>query len=210
MNPLDTDGDGIPDLNEEQDGTDPLDPDTDGDGIPDGEEIALGLDPLNASSSLSPDTLLLVATNTDASANMSITPFYRWYTFDEYLNGSWGLNQTLYGLTQISLEQEISQGLVDVSLSGGTSPSWDLAYQFQGLGTPGGHLVLPYNVQTISTVMEPEATMNVTNTTRDIIVEDASVTALSISSPDYNVTNTYKQESIAFASSLVRTRLPCK
>lgn len=201
MNPLDTDGDGIPDLNEEQDGTDPLDPDTDGDGIPDGEEVALGLDPLNASSSISPDTLLLVATNTDASANMSITPFYRWYTFDEYLNGSWGLNQTLYGLTQISLEQEISQGLADVSLSGGTSPSWDLAYQFQGLGAPGGHLVLPYNVQTISTIMEPEATLNVTNTTRDIIVEDASVTTLSISSPDYNVTDIHKQESIAFASS---------
>ncbi|DAC24218.1 MAG TPA: transglutaminase domain-containing protein, partial [Candidatus Poseidoniales archaeon] len=107
----------------------------------------------------------------------------------------------LYGLTQISLEQEIPQGLADVSLSGGISPSWDIAYQYQGLGTPGGHLVLPYNVQTISTIMEPEATMNVTNTTRDIIVDGASVTALSISSPDYNITNTYKQESIAFASS---------
>ena len=201
MNPIDTDGDGIPDLNEEQDGTDPLNPDTDGDGIPDGEEIALGLDPLNASSSFSPDTLLLVATNTDTSANMSITPFYRWYTFDEYLNGSWGVNQTLYGLTQVSLEQEISQGLADVSLSGGISPSWDLAYQFQGLGDPGGHLILPFNVQTISTILEPGATMNVTNTTRDFIVEDASISTLSISSPDYNVTNTYKQESIAFASS---------
>jgi hypothetical protein len=201
MNPLDTDGDGIPDLNEEQDGTDPLDPDTDGDGIPDGEEIALGLDPLNASSSISPDTLLLIATNTDASANMSITPFYRWYTFDEYLNGSWGVNQTLYGLTQISLEQEISQDLADASLSGGMSPSWDIAYQIQGIGTAGGHLVLPYNVQTISTIIEPDATMNVTNATRDIVVEDASVSMLSITSPDYNITNTIKQESIAFASS---------
>ena len=207
-NPLDTDGDGIPDLNEEQDGTDPLDPDTDGDGIPDGEEISLGLDPLNASSSLSPDTLLLVATNTDGSANMSITPFYRWYTFDEYLNGSWGVNQTLYGLTQIALEQEISQGLADVSISGGSSASWDLVYQYQGLGTPGGHLVLPFNVQTISTIMEPEATMNITNTTRDIIVDGASVTALSISSPDYNITNTYKQESIAYASSAFGLNYP--
>jgi hypothetical protein len=43
--------------------------------------------------------------------------------------------------------------------------------------------------------------MNVTNATRDIVVEDASVSMLSITSPDYNITNTIKQESIAFASS---------
>jgi hypothetical protein len=56
-------------------------------------------------------------------------------------------------------------------------------------------------VQTISTIIEPDATMNVTNATRDIVVEDASVSMLSITSPDYNITNTIKQESIAFASS---------
>ena len=34
------------------------------------------------------------------SANASITPYYRWYTFDQYLNGSWGLNQSAYGLAR--------------------------------------------------------------------------------------------------------------
>jgi hypothetical protein len=44
---VDTDGDGVPDGDETEQGTDPGDPDTDGDGIDDGEEGIIGTDPLN-------------------------------------------------------------------------------------------------------------------------------------------------------------------
>jgi len=43
----DTDGDGLTNAQEEEIGTDPLNPDTDGDGLLDGDEVALGTDPLN-------------------------------------------------------------------------------------------------------------------------------------------------------------------
>jgi Tol biopolymer transport system component len=44
----DSDGDGIPDVEEIAQGTDPTNPDTDGDGLSDGEERTLGTDPRNA------------------------------------------------------------------------------------------------------------------------------------------------------------------
>nr|WP_245403324.1 thrombospondin type 3 repeat-containing protein [Lactococcus carnosus] len=42
----DSDDDGLADLKEKQLGTDPLNPDTDGDGLSDGDEVRFGLDPL--------------------------------------------------------------------------------------------------------------------------------------------------------------------
>ena len=45
-NDPDTDGDGLPDVEERWLGTDPRQPDTDGDGLPDGWEVANGFDPL--------------------------------------------------------------------------------------------------------------------------------------------------------------------
>ena len=47
---VDSDGDGLSNLQEYQRGTDPRNPDTDGDGLPDIQEVALGTDPLNADS----------------------------------------------------------------------------------------------------------------------------------------------------------------
>ncbi len=44
--PLDSDGDGLPDVAETILGTDPHNPDTDGDGVNDGTEVAQGTDPL--------------------------------------------------------------------------------------------------------------------------------------------------------------------
>ena len=44
----DSDGDGVPDLIEEELGTDPLDPDTDGDGITDGDEIGDPNNPIDS------------------------------------------------------------------------------------------------------------------------------------------------------------------
>ena len=47
---LDTDGDGLSDIDEIKLGTSVTQADTDGDGLSDGDEIKLGTDPLNADS----------------------------------------------------------------------------------------------------------------------------------------------------------------
>jgi hypothetical protein len=46
FDPVDTDGDGLPDWQEKLWGTDPNNPDTDGDGTSDGDEVAQGRNPL--------------------------------------------------------------------------------------------------------------------------------------------------------------------
>ena len=66
----DTDGDGIPDADENWVyGTDPFFADSDWDGSPDGDEIANGTDPLDRLSHLA--TLTLTVTNTDVSATLT-------------------------------------------------------------------------------------------------------------------------------------------
>lgn len=47
---LDTDHDGLTDVQEQLYGTDPTNPDTDGDGFPDGQEVAAGYSPLHGNS----------------------------------------------------------------------------------------------------------------------------------------------------------------
>ncbi len=47
INDLDDDNDALSDIDEAIAGTDPLDPDTDGDGFLDGTEVLAGTDPLN-------------------------------------------------------------------------------------------------------------------------------------------------------------------
>ena len=74
INPLDTDGDGIPDLIEQELGTDWLDPDSDGGGIPDGEEcpedfwvldcIGSPSDPFNPIDDIQENALMFTATKT--------------------------------------------------------------------------------------------------------------------------------------------------
>ena len=74
INPLDTDGDGIPDSIELELGTDWLDPDSDGGGVPDGEEcpedfweldcIGSPSDPFDPSDDIEENSLMFTATNT--------------------------------------------------------------------------------------------------------------------------------------------------
>ncbi len=83
----DSDGDGLSDAREEEEGTDPNNPDSDGDGLNDGDEIAEGTDPLNPDSDgdgiLDGDEILLgtdpneadeACANTSAEATVARRP----------------------------------------------------------------------------------------------------------------------------------------
>lgn len=67
----DSDGDGIPDVEELKIGTDPLNPDTDGDGYLDGVEVKLGYNPL------SPSPAAKIVYQQPTKSNASITGAYK-------------------------------------------------------------------------------------------------------------------------------------
>lgn len=71
-NKIDTDGDGLLDVNEEIFGTDPNNYDTDGDGYGDMAEINNGYDPLGPGK-LTPNQLILIGQMTTTSVDLNIT-----------------------------------------------------------------------------------------------------------------------------------------
>ena len=94
IDPLDTDGDGIPDSVELEIGTDWRDPDTDGGGVPDGEEcppefwlldcIGAPSDPFDPTDDLDENALMFTASNTTSGMDPGITHYWRWHTYDSY------------------------------------------------------------------------------------------------------------------------------
>ena len=129
--------------------------------------------------------MIVVGFNEADSANISITPFYRWYTFDQYLNGSWGLNQAEYGLTLLPLSQDIQGGIADQSVWSGSFHIWDVSYVYSGLGQSGSQAILPYNILSVTSMVEPDVTLNVTNSTRDLIIDNSILDSLKVNAPDY-------------------------
>ena len=106
-NPVDTDGDGIPDTIENSTGTDWRDPDTDGGGVPDGQECTSDYwdgqcedspnNPWDPSDDISPNSIYLYATNQSSILNPENTIYWRWHTYDQYTGISWGVRSTILG-----------------------------------------------------------------------------------------------------------------
>ncbi len=95
----DSDGDGLPDWEEQLRGTDPHNPDTDGDGVSDGQEVAQGRDPLTpgegkSPSVTSPGSTLDLTARTAPGNGLSNTDALAINLFKNYLSKKQG-GQTL-------------------------------------------------------------------------------------------------------------------
>ena len=194
LNPIDTDGDGIPDTIEQQIGTDWRDPDTDGGGVPDGQECApeywdLGCidaegNPWDPTDDIDENMLYFVAENTSTGVDPTQKHYWRWHTYDYYTGVSWGVNTTLVGYTQMFPEWSTTQGVAD-SIFWNTSEvlGWTIGYNEDGVMGPGDELIAPYNAVNFTGWLDNNAGLNFSNFTRDILIDQSTVDTLFVTAP---------------------------
>jgi len=219
IDPLDTDGDGIPDSVELEIGTDWRDPDTDGGGVPDGEECppefwlvdCLGSpsNPLDPADDLDDNVLMFTASNTTSGMDPGITHYWRWHTYDSYTGVSWGVNSSLVGFTPIVDDWSTEQGVADQSFWNHSSLlSWEIIFDEAGYISPGRELIQPYNVQNFTTWVDFSAGLNFSNYTRDILVDTSTIEALYVNAPEVILSAEVRDNSTAFIGSSYGTDLP--
>ena len=219
INPLDTDGDGIPDLIEQEIGTDWLDPDSDGGGIPDGEEcpedfwvldcIGSPGDPFNPIDDIQENALMFSATNSSEGLDPTVKHYWRWHTYDFYTGVSWGVNSTLAGNTPVFPEFSTEQGVADQSFWNHSGPlSWEIIFDEAGYISPGQELIQPHNVVNFTTWVDGTAGLNFSNYTRDIIVDSAVIEALYVNAPEVILSAAVRENTTIFANSDYGKDLP--
>lgn len=219
INPLDTDGDGIPDLIEQDLGMDWLDPDSDGGGVPDGEEcpeqfwilecIGSPSDPFNPLDDIQNSALYFTASNTSVGLDPTIRHYWRWHTYDYYTGVSWGVNSTLLGNTLVTPDFSTMQGVADQSFWNHSEPlSWEIIFGEAGNIGPGQELIQPHNLVNLTTWVDQFAGLNFSNYTRDIIVDSSVIQSLYVSAPEVILTTAVRENTTVFANSEYGKDLP--
>ena len=219
INPLDTDGDGIPNSIENETGTDWRDPDTDGGGVPDGDEctpeywmggcVGTPLDPLDPTDDLMQNALMFTASNASMGMDPTITHYWRWHTYDTYTGVSWGVNSSLVGYTQIIPDWSTEQGVADQTFWNHSNPLlWELIFDEAGYISPGQELIQPFNVQNYSAWVDFSAGLNFSNYTRDVIVDSSVIEALYVAAPEIILTAEIKENTTAFTGTTYALDLP--
>ena len=216
LNPLDTDGDGIPDTIEQEIGTDWLDPDTDGGGIPDGQEclpeywdngcVDSLLDPWDPADDISTNMLYFFAENTTAGIDYNITHYWRWHTYDSYTGASWGVNTSLIGYTPMFPTWSTTQGVAHPDFWDNSAlHSWQISFSNNGILNPGDELIAPHNAVNYTGWSDVAAGLNFSNYTRDVLIDSSIVNQLYVTTPQVIFTDAIRDNTTAFQNSTYAT-----
>ena len=219
LNPLDTDGDGIPDTIEQAIGTDWLNPDTDGGGIPDGIEcpeefwevncLNSPTNPWDASDDLDDNMLYFLATNTSSSIDTNINQYWRWHTYDTYTGVSFGVNSSLVGNTIIVPSFSSTQGVAATTYWDDSEvKAWTIEYQNGAEIQPGDELILPYNAVNWTSWVDQSAGLNFSNYTRDVIVDESTIDTIFITAPQVSFVAEIQENTTEFLGSNYAMDLP--
>ena len=219
LNPVDTDGDGIPDTIENATGTDWRDPDTDGGGIPDGQECTSEFwdmnclnadgDPWDPADDIDPNMMFFEAMNTSVGVDPNITHYWRWHTYDFYTGISWGVNTSLVGNTQMYPGFSTTQGVADQQFWDGSEVlGWEISLESGALIFPGEELIAPHNAVNYTGWTDANAGLNFSNFTRDVIVDGATIDTLFVTAPQVLITQAIRDNTTEFANSSYATDMP--
>ncbi len=212
MNPLDTDGDGIPDTIEQELGLDWLNPDTDGGGIPDGDECPPAfwdndcadatMNPWDPSDDISSNMLYFIASNTTAGVDYNLTQYWRWHTYDSYTGVSWGVNSSLVGYTPIWPAWSTTQGVAHQDFwDDSTLFGWEIFFRNNGILYPGDELIAPYNAVNYTNWIDVDAGLNFSNYTRDILIDSSTIDGLYVTAPQVTMNAAIRDNTTVFLNS---------
>ncbi len=209
MNPADTDGDGIPDVIENQTGTDWRNPDTDGGGMSDYDECPPQFwqdcamspqNPWDPTDDINPNQVVFYANNTTSTGSgPDLDKVHRWRvkTYDYYTGGAYGINSSLV------TEQQLSQGDINTyQVANNTFWNTTETWQFEFLVpiSPGGILPQPAYATEYLMWADSLAEFNQTNHTRDIRISASDVMITMIDAPEIYYTDTELQSGVEYPS----------
>ncbi|MBK39566.1 MAG: hypothetical protein CMB50_05015 [Euryarchaeota archaeon] len=205
QNPVDTDGDGIPDSVENITGTDWRDPDTDGGGMIDGEEcppplwvfncIGGNFDPWNPADDIIQNEIVFYANNTTFGVDETLDRFWRVHTYDAYTGAAYGKNATNQIWTAMPQGFANEQWIANNSFHNSTE-SWSIEHVNPILSA---NAPLPYATTGVMGWADTLANLSHGNITHDIKVEDAGLVAMFVDAPEIWYDTSELDLSIAYA-----------
>jgi hypothetical protein len=191
QNPIDTDGDGIPDSVENITGTDWRDPDTDGGGMTDGEEcpppmwifncIGGNFNPWDPTDDVIQNEIVFYANNTTmGTVDNTLDRYWRVHTYDAYTGAAYGKNASTQIWTPMSQGFIDDQWIANNSFHNSTE-FWDIMFMNP---VTRANLAHPYATTGVMSWADTLANLSHGNITHDIKVEDASVIGFFAQAPE--------------------------
>ena len=190
QNPIDTDGDGIPDSVENITGTDWRDPDTDGGGMLDGEEcpppmwifncIGGNFNPWDPTDDVIQNEVVFFANNSSFGVDTTLERYWRVHTFDSYTGASYGKNTSTQIWTPMTTGFTDDQWIANNSFHN-SSELWEITFVNPSRNSNLPH---PYATTGVMGWADPSANLSHGNITHDIKGEDADIVGLFTEAPE--------------------------